>query len=443
MMVKDTYIFLITCFHGGGAVNSSLFLSQTTMVRRKRQRKDNQNEQDRISHLSDCLLLHILSFFNTKQAVQTSILSKRWINLWKILPTIKFSKNDFTYSSVFREFMSQFLSLRDNSTTTCALRLYNSYSLGINLFQKTIKYVVSHNVKHLQLDVLTIEYFPSCFFSCLTLTSLNLKAHCFKLFHLTQPHIFPNSLNLPSLTTLSLKYFAFCRGDDGYVEPFSAFNMLNTLIVRSCVVLDGQNLRISSAKLGSLTIRLYPYKNFPGSTFGIELYNAPSLHTFAFTGDGYIHKLYGSKSVLSSIKHVYIDVVCHWSLRRRSASNILDLLVELANIESLTITSTTLMVLSKFPDLLKVMLPSLLNLKSLKIRTRPRHGLATILNGMVHLLLQNSPLAKVDYIKYKKGLLFDDLLHRGTRDVWLQKKHDGEGYIRYSNGMFVSAMEGW
>ncbi|KAK2398550.1 polcalcin Phl p [Trifolium repens] len=141
--------------------------------------------------------------------------------------------------------------------------------------------------------------------------------------------------------------------------------------------------------------------NFPGSTFGIELYNAPSLHTFAFTGEHYFHKLYGSKSVLSSIKLVYFDVVCYWNLRRTNPSNLLDLLVELANIESLTITSTTLMVLSNFPDILKVKLPSLLNLKSLKIITHPRARPTTIPNGMVDFLRQNSPLAKVDYIKYK------------------------------------------
>ncbi|KAK2452544.1 F-box/LRR-repeat protein [Trifolium repens] len=84
------------------------------MVRRKRQRKDTQNEQDMISDLSDCLLLHILSFLNTKQAVQTCILSKRWINLWKFLPTITLSHHDFRYLSIFREFVSQFFSLRDD-----------------------------------------------------------------------------------------------------------------------------------------------------------------------------------------------------------------------------------------------------------------------------------------------------------------------------------------
>jgi hypothetical protein len=231
----------------------------------KRTKRECNQNNDIISDLADYVLIHILSFLKTKQAVQTCILSKRWINLWKNLPSLTLSHFDLRY---------------------------------INLFQKPLKDAASHNVKHLKLilDVPTIEYFSSCCFSCLTLTSLNLEASYFKLLHaVAQPQIFPNSLNLPALTTLSLKYFAFRRSDDGYVEPFSAFNMLNTLIVHSCVVLDGQKyLRISSTKLANLTIHLYRYRNFPGSTFGIELYNAPSLHTYAFTSEEYFHKLYGS-----------------------------------------------------------------------------------------------------------------------------------------------------
>ncbi|GAU28761.1 hypothetical protein TSUD_357470 [Trifolium subterraneum] len=316
--------------------------------RHKRQHKDNQNE-DMISHLSDCLLLHILSFLKTKQAVQTCVLSKRWINLWKTLPTLSLRLFDFRSYFFFREFVSQVLSLRNDSTAICALHLYKCHGqLGINLFQRTIKYAVSHNVKHLQLDVPTFEYFPSCFFSCLTLTSLNLSAYYNTLFHLAQPQIFPNSLKLPALTTLSLEFFAFRCSDDGCVEPFSAFNMLNTLIVRSCVVLDGQNLRISSTKLVNLTIHMYRgchFKNFGRFSFRIELYYAPSLHTFAFIGNVYIHKLSGSKSVLASIKHASIDLLGIPGFGRKNPAILLNWLIELANIDSLTITPPTLKIL--------------------------------------------------------------------------------------------------
>lgn len=46
---------------------------------------------DRLSALPDCVLLHILSLFNTKDAAATSILSSRWKNLFVLLPDIDLS----------------------------------------------------------------------------------------------------------------------------------------------------------------------------------------------------------------------------------------------------------------------------------------------------------------------------------------------------------------
>ncbi|CAL9243875.1 unnamed protein product [Arabidopsis halleri] len=43
---------------------------------------------DRISHLHDDLLLRILSFIPTSDAISTSLLSKRWKFLWKMMPTL-------------------------------------------------------------------------------------------------------------------------------------------------------------------------------------------------------------------------------------------------------------------------------------------------------------------------------------------------------------------
>ncbi|KAK8938323.1 F-box/LRR-repeat protein [Platanthera guangdongensis] len=38
---------------------------------------------DRISQLHDSLLLHIISFLSADDAISTSLLSRRWKNLWK------------------------------------------------------------------------------------------------------------------------------------------------------------------------------------------------------------------------------------------------------------------------------------------------------------------------------------------------------------------------
>jgi len=312
----------------------------------KRQRKDNKNE-DFISDLTDSVLLHILSFLNAIQAVQTCVLSKRWIVLWKSLPTITLRSSYFRPRKSFDEFLYQIFSLRDGSTAIHTLDLYRRHYMKRSLLRKIIEYAVSHNVQHLRIDYTChIEKFPSCLFSCHTLKSLNLSGLLYDTFINHKP-VFRNSLNLPSLTNLSLKYFAFARSDNGCVEPFSTFKMLNSLIIDCCIVLDAQNLCISSTKLVNLSILMWDSvpETFIGIYFGIELY-APSLHNFAFVGR-YTPKLFGSKSVLSSIKLVSIDLRCRYLnlVSREFSSFLLNWLVELANIESLTFYSNTLEVL--------------------------------------------------------------------------------------------------
>ena len=315
-----------------------LFVYEIMARRRqcKRQRKDNKNE-DFISDLTDSVLLHILSFLNAIQADQTCVC---------VLSTITLRSSYSRPRKRFDEFVSQIFSLRDGSTAIHTLDLYRRHSMKHSLLRKIIEYAVSHNVQHLRIDhTCHIEKFPSCLFSCHTLKSLNLSGFLYNTFINHKP-VFRNSLNLPSLTNLSLKYFAFARSDNDCVEPFSTFKMSNSLIIDCCIVLDAQNLCISSTKLVNLSILMWASvpETYIGIYFGIELY-APSLHNFAFTGR-YTPKLFGSKSVLSSIKLVSIDLRCRLiSESRESSSFLLNWLVELANIELLTFYSNTLEVL--------------------------------------------------------------------------------------------------
>ncbi|XP_024635920.1 F-box/LRR-repeat protein At3g26922 [Medicago truncatula] len=372
------------------------------MERHKRHHKDDsKNEDDLISDLSGCVLHLILSFLNAKEAVQTCILSKRWINLWKTLPTLTLSSSNFRTQRSLEQFVYHILSLRDHSTAihTLCLQLHYNHFMGISLYRMIIEYAFSHNVQQFRISYAIIEDLPPRFFSSHTLTSLHLSSSF--LLHSGSMQIFPNFLNFPALTTLSLKYVAFrrstsygrCTTFHNCVDPFSAFNMLDTLIIDCCVLLDARNLCISSTKLLSLTICMYdgdPRDNFR-TYFGIELY-APTVHTFNYSCGQYIPKLVGSKSVLSSIKHVNIHSSRYMGSGEKS-SIIFNWLVELANIESLTINFFALTDIFLFPDLLKIKLPSLLcNLKSLKIKVfQP----ISIPAETVDFLLQNSRSAKV------------------------------------------------
>ncbi|GAU10006.1 hypothetical protein TSUD_120050 [Trifolium subterraneum] len=349
----------------------------------KRIKKKN---EDRFSCLPDYVLLHILSFFNAKEAVQTCILSTRWKNLWKILPTLTLISSHFATLEAFTKFISKILSLRDASAALDVLDFQCEGRMDLRVLKRILTYAISHSVKRLRIDVnYDIHQFLPSLFSCHTLTSLNLS--------IGESHwpmtLFPNSLNLPAVTNLTLKGFLFCVGDNGRVDPFSKFDKLDTLMLYgSCEVHDRLNLCISSTTLVNLTIQTN-YSSAGGIRF--QLYT-PNLCNFVYRGHIPFQKLCGRNSNLSSIKHVLFDVTIDVGKGSNPKDNpmlLLDLLVELANVESLTITHRTLKVLSLVPYLLEIEFPSLFNLKSLKVDAE------FITEGMLYFLLQNAPSTKV------------------------------------------------
>ncbi|CAI8618049.1 unnamed protein product [Vicia faba] len=112
--------------------------------------------------------------------------------------------------------------------------------------------------------------------------------------------------------------------------------------------------------------------------------STPNLCTFRFTGD-IIPKICGGG--LSSVKQVNIDSqnILAWS---GDALILFSWLLDLSNVESLTVTSTILQILSLIPDLLKVKLPSLCNLKSLEVELIPLD------DGLLRLLMKEEMLKK-------------------------------------------------
>ncbi|KAJ3686714.1 hypothetical protein LUZ61_015878 [Rhynchospora tenuis] len=62
---------------------------------------------DRLSELSDELLTHVISFLSTKEAVQTSLLAKRYQNLWASVPVLDLDFDDFLPSYEIIEKMEE------------------------------------------------------------------------------------------------------------------------------------------------------------------------------------------------------------------------------------------------------------------------------------------------------------------------------------------------
>ena len=78
---------------------------------------------DRLSALPDELLHRVLSFLPSRQAVKTTVLSKRWIDLWRSGPAIDLNINDFEWRSTdaghFEEVMWRKM---ENFTTNLLMR---------------------------------------------------------------------------------------------------------------------------------------------------------------------------------------------------------------------------------------------------------------------------------------------------------------------------------
>ncbi|GAU29476.1 hypothetical protein TSUD_65110 [Trifolium subterraneum] len=177
---------------------------------KKRKQCDNQND-DRLSDLPDCVLLHILSFLNTKQVVQTCILSKRWKHLWKRISTLILHSSNFSTLKCFAKFASKILTLHDTSTALHAFDLDRWGDIELPFFKKVLKCVCSHNT-HLQELGISLHgdtcLVMSCVSSCHALTSLKLSLSPRELLTLNSTTLQVLSL-LPNL--LEVKHHSLCN----------------------------------------------------------------------------------------------------------------------------------------------------------------------------------------------------------------------------------------
>ena len=141
-----------------------------------------------LNSLPDCVLLHILSFWNSKYAFQTCVLSWRWNNLWKRLSTLRLSGPLKSFKGRSK-LVSRILSLRNDSTALYTLEFICDRELvEPHTLKSIVNYAASHNVERLLISfTCDIQQLPPCLFSCQALTSFNflfphIVKHCFQNF---------------------------------------------------------------------------------------------------------------------------------------------------------------------------------------------------------------------------------------------------------------------
>ncbi|KAG4983235.1 hypothetical protein JHK87_027984 [Glycine soja] len=220
--------------------------------------RTSEEERDRLSELPDFVLLHIMNFIDTKDALRTCILSKRWKDLWKHLTTLSFYQSSSLFNERvvnFNKFVSQVLSCRDGSISLINVRLVIYESIGSQLLNRIMKYAVLHNVQQLTMYIpfyygKISTYLDPIIFSCQSLTYLSLHNLSSR-----PPLELPKSLQLPALKSLCLINVLFTATDNVCAEPFTTCNLLNTLVLKYCFLHnDAKILFISNSNLSSLKL---------------------------------------------------------------------------------------------------------------------------------------------------------------------------------------------
>lgn len=226
------------------------------------------NEEDRFSTLPDELIHHILSSgVDLNEVVQTCVLSKRLVNLWTTLSFLNFGVPCFNHTSYLKyaDFLTKFLSFRNQESDTCSMRVDFSSFHDTNHVLNIVNYAISHNVAELHIANAGITSYLS--FPVLR----NLSIH--------RCHVALMDWNLPCLTTLYLNDVTFV--DDAL--SFKEFHGLKNLSLGGFfdMYLSLEVFRIESCNVETLTIFQGTSLCSPDCKFVVS---APKLRCFRFAG---------------------------------------------------------------------------------------------------------------------------------------------------------------
>ncbi|KAG1354248.1 F-box/LRR-repeat protein [Cocos nucifera] len=232
---------------------------------------------DRISGLPDDICGHIVSFLPMKEAVATSVLSKRWRYAWTFSPVLDLDLSLFPKTHGRRAAFADFV---DSAVALFALPHLTKFRLSLDdgsgggpdpRLESWIAFAVARRVQELELCLPRSRKMrlPDSIFHCASITSLKLRlrSSAFEL---------PSPAGLPGLKALHLTSISPQKGSF-FHDLFSNCLLLEELVVEECRV---DVLEIDGArKLTTLVLSkcdwVHPVR--------IRV-SAPRLQTFHYVG---------------------------------------------------------------------------------------------------------------------------------------------------------------
>ncbi|CAI9090353.1 OLC1v1025110C1 [Oldenlandia corymbosa var. corymbosa] len=426
------------------------------------------HHEDRISDLPDAVLHLVLCPLPIKSIAQTSILSKRWRNLWYSFPDLDFTTLEIITSGDDHHHPTdnvstnvtnngktkRFQSLREaeiiDRVLTCRRVCHKrqSYSdirvlrvcasLSFSMLNTLIRRATKFNVQELDIEVITNDYFnfPRCVIFSESLRVLKLKSRHpgFRL-----PPLMVLKGGFQSLVSLSLSQ-VMLHDQPSLVNLFSSSNSfprLKKLCLEKCIGLKHLNvscrfledltlencfhledLEICSPKLESLRV-VDCFDSYSSSSW--FRMDAPALRVIFWSYSTITETIVLEN--LNSLQDAFVGFFSlHGDLSATKLRSVSNFLSGISNSQSLTLESSCIEILSRNYHLGGFFQYPYLKLKSMEIQTDfNKHnlpGLATI--------FRNSPTVHTLIIKIEN--VHNDERRKWNRDLW---ESSGSGEEKY------------
>ncbi|KAL2492016.1 F-box/LRR-repeat protein [Abeliophyllum distichum] len=356
------------------------------MKRTSQIRKIAGDDEERLSTLPDCVLCYVLSFLDTKYAVQTCVLSKRFKNLWSSLPDLNFDRKSFKKLSSFNNFVDRALTLRDNSVKVNNFKFSSRGAITCSFLDKVVNYAMSHGVQGLNLFVQYNEsyHFPEAGYSSESLRIFELKCNKYHI-KLKKP------LSFPELKVLHLERVTFMHSD----IVLSCPNLRDLTLRDCCSSRELDTLNINAPHLTKLTIS----SGYLELVAGKVVVSAPRLASFCYSGYHPLLLYMGELSGLEAIS-VDIDRFSYWKEtkeeeEKKLALDVLNMLQHFHNAKSVTLSLGTIQILSVVPDLLAHERSPFVNMRSLKFKASRSCSNSVVPSHVMKFLLNSSSSVEV------------------------------------------------
>ncbi|GKV22701.1 hypothetical protein SLEP1_g32549 [Rubroshorea leprosula] len=397
--------------------------------------KDN---ECRINELPDGVLSNIISLLPLKEAVRTSIVSKRWRYIYASISNIDFEFGAIPIANElgFMDFLDRlFISPGRLPLRKFRLRCIRSLNgreafrhrhhanLDPARLERWVCAAIGLGIQEIYLTfTLNQLLLPSSLFTCTTLVALRLRND-----HSASGFQVPAKVWLPSLKILDL-YNSMCfSSDDSAERLFSNCPVLEDLVIISYMGRSGKGkLIVSNSTLKRLTIESVNWRNH--SSFEIVI-DAPNLVYFKYAGcEENSHLLLNMQSLAEANIDFQPNVLDQNNVHSASA-----LTRGISNIHTLHLTSTTLFCFEE----LGVPIPLFPNLTNLRISFRePFLGFP----GLQNFLAQSHRL-EILVLELRSGDDIDEPL-KWNPDPWYELKDSGASCLLSLKTIEIRSFEG-